>query len=991
MRGAGINKFVSQVASRARSHRIGRLLAGRSGQTASGVSPGFYYKMYEDVASANMDAVDHYFLHGWKEGRNPSKEFNTLYYVVTNMPEGFAENPLMHYQAQGGARSGLKTAPETEEEWIRVQKAIVASHFDDRYYINRYKKHMGRQSPLDHYFSAGWSMGCDPCEHFRTSEYIAANSHIRSSRINPFFHFLVTSRSVVSYNPDPPEPPASVDGDRVEALQAISPYFDSDFYLEQYQDVAEAKVNPLIHFVDFGWKEGRNPCIAFDTSYYTRQYGKYVPGNMNPFLHYLTQGRNAGFKPNPIGATLWEKPRAPEDSAWGRLRPLVCENEAAVTVIVPVYKGYHDTLAAIYAVLANPQKAKVNLLVINDCSPDELLTSKLRELAQQGLFVYVENNENIGFVKSVNKAVGFYPRSDVILLNSDTLVYGNWIDRMLAHASADPKIATITPYSNNASICSYPDPNRENVLALEVSREWLDKCAGLCNRGKCIDIPTGVGFCFYMRRSVIEKIGAFDTAFGRGYGEENDFCMRALKAGYRNVLAQDIFVYHSGGVSFAEIRSEEYTPGQRVLAAKHPDYESRVRSYLKADLGLEGRARIDLFRIARQMGPRSAVLVTFDGAGGVDKHVKELARRLDSAGVNAIIFFVNGENLRLEIPNSSNEIYTPSVSTIDITLDVETIRTFLKWLDPLIVHVHSFALASWQATRTMMDLLSKQGNLFITIHDFDPICHRHHLVNLEGRFCEKIVDSVCRTCLKNDHEVVNKIDPVERRRSWRGFLRSASQIFVPSTDTATRLKTIYPELSFTVREHEEVLPDAPPLLPPMDGEPINIVAIGAIGPHKGVNILHSLALDASLRNLPLKFHIVGYSSAPQEMSKVGIVETGPYKSNDECIKLIEKIGPAFAIFPSIWPETYCYSLSIALKLGLPPIVFDIGALAERVRKAGFGIVLSRSFCDSPPSLNNLLLELDVQKEWSRVKPVEFQAYENFPYDYYQVRSEGRSD
>ena len=50
---------------------------------------------------------------------------------------------------------------------------------------------------------------------------------------------------------------------------------------------------------------------------------------------------------------------------------------------------------------------------------------------------------------------------------------------------------------------------------------------------------TGVGFCLYIRRQLIESVGAFDPVFGLGYGEENDFCMRATRAGFRNVLSKD--------------------------------------------------------------------------------------------------------------------------------------------------------------------------------------------------------------------------------------------------------------------------------------------------------------------------------------------------------------------------------------------------------------------------------------------------------------------
>ena len=131
------------------------------------------------------------------------------------------------------------------------------------------------------------------------------------------------------------------------------------------------------------------------------------------------------------------------------------------------------------------------------------------------------------------------------------------------------KIATITPMSNNATICGYPVINQNNLIELERSAAELDQMAACCNAARISDIPTGVGFCLYMSRASRDAIGLFDEqAFGRGYGEENDFCLRAAKAGFRNVLAEDIFVYHVGEISFAEFADGRISPRAESFARK---------------------------------------------------------------------------------------------------------------------------------------------------------------------------------------------------------------------------------------------------------------------------------------------------------------------------------------------------------------------------------------------------------------------------------------
>ena len=139
-----------------------------------------------------------------------------------------------------------------------------------------------------------------------------------------------------------------------------------------------------------------------------------------------------------------------------------------------------------------------------------------------------------------------------MLLNSDTEVANDWLDRLLRAAYAYPDVGTVTPFSNNATICSYPFEGWTGGVPGSLGLAELDRLFASTNAGRTVDLPTAVGFCMCIRRACLERIGPFDAErFGRGYGEENDFCMRAAGAGWRNVLAGDVFVYHEGAVSFS--------------------------------------------------------------------------------------------------------------------------------------------------------------------------------------------------------------------------------------------------------------------------------------------------------------------------------------------------------------------------------------------------------------------------------------------------------
>ena len=146
--------------------------------------------------------------------------------------------------------------------------------------------------------------------------------------------------------------------------------------------------------------------------------------------------------------------------------------------------------------------------------------------------------------------------SDVVLLNSDTIVTGDWLRALRQCAAADPRIGTITPFSNNAEICSFPRLCVDNPISVEEEAETVSAAIARAAVPTYPDLPTGVGFCLFIRRALIDEIGMLDTAFGAGYGEENDLCLRAARAGWRNVLADDAFVVHAGGRSFVGRKAE---------------------------------------------------------------------------------------------------------------------------------------------------------------------------------------------------------------------------------------------------------------------------------------------------------------------------------------------------------------------------------------------------------------------------------------------------
>jgi GT2 family glycosyltransferase len=269
-----------------------------------------------------------------------------------------------------------------------------------------------------------------------------------------------------------------------------------------------------------------------------------------------------------------------------------------IDVIVPVYAGEEETRRCLAALHAARCQTAFELIVVDDCSPEPALSAWLAAQAAAGQFTLLRHARNRGFVAAVNTGMALHPGRDVVLLNSDTEVANDWLDRIAACAASLPRAATITPFSNNATVCSYPYEGWDGELPGQLGLARLDRLFADTLARRVVDLPTAVGFCMFIRRACLDALGAFDeAAFGHGYGEENDFSLRAAKAGWRNVLAADVFVYHRGAVSFGAGRFERMRQAERTLLRRHPDYNQRVNAFIARDPLAPLRAAIDRARV----------------------------------------------------------------------------------------------------------------------------------------------------------------------------------------------------------------------------------------------------------------------------------------------------------------------------------------------------------------------------------------------------------
>jgi GT2 family glycosyltransferase/glycosyltransferase involved in cell wall biosynthesis len=740
-----------------------------------------------------------------------------------------------------------------------------------------------------------------------------------------------------------------------------NPLFDSAWYLRRYPEVKSAGVNPLLHFIRHGARELRNPGPNFETRFYIETCPEVLVSGINPLLHYLTIGQYKGLLPHSRQVS-YTQPKAPPQGAWMALTGLrgASQVDAAVDVIIPVYRGFDDTMACIYSVLTAPVRTKYELVVCNDCSPDKRITSELRRLAATGIFTLVENDANLGFVQTVNRGMLLHPNRDVILLNSDTVVYNDWLDRILAHAAASTKIGTITPLSNNATICSYPVVNADNHNDLELSFADLDSIAAHVNKGRAIPIPTAVGFCMYIRRACLDQVGLFDAkTFGRGYGEENDFCMRATAAGWLNMLAADVFVRHTGEVSFAHQATASKRDAMRKINARHPTYSAMLSQYNEADPARAARAAIDLARLLRVLPTgRCHLLISHNRGGGTERCIKERVKNLAEQGIGALWAIptkIGGLGVTLMHPG---EVYSkfPNISGLELRADCAALKEIIGKLGVERIEVHSLLDFNLWVTATFLELTRALGLEYdIMIHDYALLCPTITLIDDSGFYCGGPAPERCERCKAIPPDAPS---PAQLHTAYHGLLVSAARVMAPSKDAAKRITMYFPNIRVDVVPHNDsLIPERRPK-PAIwsEGEPIRIGIIGGIAPHKGVDVLFACAQRALADKLNIEFVVIGYTSSRILEALENVTVTGAYV--DESVpEIISQLGLHGIFLPSVWPETYMYTLTYAIEGGFPTLVFDLGAQGERISGYDRGVVLPLSAARSPKLIIDTLVTM----------------------------------
>jgi GT2 family glycosyltransferase/glycosyltransferase involved in cell wall biosynthesis len=590
----------------------------------------------------------------------------------------------------------------------------------------------------------------------------------------------------------------------------------------------------------------------------------------------------------------------------------------AVAVVIPVYRGIVETRRCLESVLAHRGRVPVEVIVVDDCSPEPEIRDWLNDLATRGGITLLRNDSNLGFVASVNRGMRQAGRRDVVLLNSDTEVPANWLERLVGHAYSGGRVGSVTPFSNNATICSWPSMPG-GALPPGWSPTAVDAACSAANAGRQVELPTAVGFCMYIRRDCLDAVGPFDeAAFGRGYGEENDFCMRAQAAGWKHLLACDTFVYHAGETSFGKDSPHRATAWD-VLTRRYPGYSAAVARHCAADPAAPARlaAAAALFKAAPQP---VVLLVTHAFGGGTDRHIRDLVAAVGSR-VNFLRLEPGQGGVRLSVPGLPG-LPAPVFHAEGVAQLADLLGSF--GIDR--IHVHHW-VGLGMDLRHLVDAVGVPFD--VTVHDYYSICPRINLIRAPGMgYCGEPGPAACNACIaaRSDHGLTD-ITGWRSRTAW--LLNEAERVICPSEDARRRMSRYAPHAPLLAVPHEPVTEHvwrvaAPPLRP---GERMRIGVLGVVARHKGFD---ALVAAAGVDPHRYEFVVIGSCELPlPRQARRAVTETGPYQDPD-LGRLIAESGVHVVWFPARWPETYSYTLSAAIAAGLPIVAPPMGAFPERL-------------------------------------------------------------
>ncbi|MBO6868371.1 MAG: glycosyltransferase [Thalassococcus sp.] len=629
-----------------------------------------------------------------------------------------------------------------------------------------------------------------------------------------------------------------------------------------------------------------------------------------------------------------------------------------VLIVLPVYNALASLKEALRRVEAHTD-IPWHLVLIDDASPDPDVQPFLNAWTARNKTrtTLLQNAENIGFVGTVNRGLDHIAKMKaerhwpVVLLNSDAFVPDGWAMRLIAPLLSDPGVASVTPMSNAAEVMTAPILCR-NVGLKAGQADRIDLAAQRLNPlDWTATVPTGVGFCMALSREWLRHVPQLDTAFGRGYGEEVDWCQKTRALGARHVGQPALFVEHASGQSFGDTdKSALITAHHSIILNRYPDYDQQVQDFIAADPLSSGRLALAFAWAGAIATEHTPVFIGHSMGGGAEHALQKDIQSALETNPAAIVLRLGGTHRwRLELLTSHGQ-------TTGETNELEDVRSLLS-LIPRKRLVYSCAVGDRDVAGlpdVLLSMLNPHDLSELKFHDYLPLSPSYTLLGQDGRYNgPPLADTQDRAHLYTRPD--RTITPLSDWQSAWHRLAKRSKLTVFSKSSKAIVSRVWPDLEQTICVEPHVAPTVPRIMQHRNAG-VTIAVLGAIGQQKGAEFVRAFSLQMP-RNPNVRLAVIGQVD-PSFGLPPWVTVHGAYHRRD-IAKLAQKYNVTHWLIPSIWPETFCFTVYEALSTGLPSLAFDLGAQGEAVRNAPNGVPLPAELLthpNAPQQAAKLILE-----------------------------------
>jgi glycosyltransferase involved in cell wall biosynthesis len=595
-------------------------------------------------------------------------------------------------------------------------------------------------------------------------------------------------------------------------------------------------------------------------------------------------------------------------------RPRPSSAARRVAIVVPVQQDAAAARRCVASVLASRNQTAFALTVAAVGAIERDVAATCDEMLRDARCELLRVPRECDYAQAVDRALARHPELDAVVLQADAQVHGDWLDRLVRHADA-LDTGFVGTFTNVAGSATYPRAGERKALPAGSTAADVDAVFAAANAGRSAEVPAAFGPCLLVTRACRAACGPPRAIGGAdGHGCEIDWTLRAAAGGLRTRIAGDVFVANEGAGSFGgrALACEAQAP-DAALANLHGAEAEGLRARVARKL-LPLARRVDIARLARSARP-VIVFVAHGWGGGVRRHMHELAALVGERAEVLYLQPAHGDVVGLSWPRPGEAFAAWFRLPDDMPLLAHTLRA----IGTTRLHYHHVQ----GLPRAILDLPRASGLAYdCTLHDYFAICPQYHLVDEHGRYCGEPDAAGCARCLAR-RPAQWPLDIGAWREAFGAFLREAERVIAPSNDVASRMARYFPGLAVAVWPHAE-------RELPRPGRLVRVVIVGNLAPEKGLRVVEACAADARARALPLAFRVLGATSEPvKQLPEVPLTVLGSY---DEASlpELLASERADVLLFAAQVPETYAYTLSVALATSTPIVASAIGALPERL-------------------------------------------------------------